>query len=259
VTRVARRPRGWRTLLLLLGLLLLVAALVLAFVVAFRSDGARRAAEASSRDAFASAERANREAELARKAARDAREQAADARRWTMRAERAGRDRKPVAPAPSAQPAATPVPSRPPAPRPTRSPVAVTTPPSSFPPVPAGGRENEACRQALIFERTAATDWVARQAAYSAANSGLAVNEHCNQPWHDVNEAYLLAMRAPAAYALNVGNWRDDLDRSDGLLARCAERIEAGRTWVAQDCRTQSRFNRTVRSEIERQIAARRK
>jgi hypothetical protein len=113
-----------------------------------------------------------------------------------------------------------------------------------------GGAADEACVRAVGYLRTAANDRVSRLEAYNAAVAGLASNAECPQPRRNVNEAYLRAMRAPAEFALRIGNWSADLDRSDALLAACAASPDFRGTAVARDCATQRTFNDVVRQRI---------
>ena len=100
-----------------------------------------------------------------------------------------------------------------------------------------------ACQQALAYEKIAANDSLAAQAAYDAAVAGLEVNQRCSdEPMRLTREAYLLSMRAAAEYALNIGNWRRDLSRAGMLLANCANRLDIARS-VGDDCRRQARYN----------------
>jgi hypothetical protein len=113
-----------------------------------------------------------------------------------------------------------------------------------------GGPDDEACVRAVGYLKTAANDQISRLDAYNAAVAGLATNADCAQPRRDVNEAYLRAMRAPAEFALRIGNWKTDLDRSDALLQACAASSEFRATAVARDCATQRRFNDVIRRRI---------
>jgi hypothetical protein len=133
----------------------------------------------------------------------------------------------------SAAPAAKPRPS--PRPRVSATPKAVA-------------QVDEGCRRAIIYERTAARSAVSKRAAYNAVMSGFAMNAHCGEPQHSLNEAYLLAQRAAAESALNVGDWRADLGRSDELLARCTMRPEYRQT--ASGCRARLKKNQSIRQTI---------
>jgi hypothetical protein len=110
---------------------------------------------------------------------------------------------------------------------------------------------DEACHRALIYERTAAATWVTPRTAYNAAMAGLAMNNHCSAPRRDVNEAYLLAARAPAESGLGIGDWRRDLLRSDALLAQCVARPQY-RRGIGSDCASQLRYNERFRRALER-------
>lgn len=109
----------------------------------------------------------------------------------------------------------------------------------------------------MTYLKTAADDRIPRRAAYNAALAGLAMNAHCREPRRSVNEAYLLAMRAPAEFTLHAGDWNSDLTRSDALLDACAANPEFRGTTVGSDCATQRKFNELVRRRIQ-QIGTRR-
>jgi hypothetical protein len=155
----------------------------------------------------------------------------------------AARARPPVAQARPALPAplvsAEPPPSRPAA-RAVRK-IALAPPAAN----------DEGCRRAVIYERTAAAGATTRQAAYNAAMSGFAMNAHCGEPQHSLNEAYLLAQRASAEAALHVGDWKADLSRSDRLLARCTKRPEYRGT-ASAGCLTRLRKNERIRLAMQR-------
>jgi hypothetical protein len=159
-------------------------------------------------------------------------------------------------PTPAATPAAASSPA--PSPAPTKSPT--PAPPSATPrPRPAetpnpgplvGGPDDDACLRTLTYLKTAADDRLTRREIYNAALAGLAMNAHCSEPRRSVNEAYLLAMRAPAEFSLHIGDWSADLSRSDALLDACAALPEFRATTVAGDCATQRKFNDLVRRRI---------
>ena len=113
-----------------------------------------------------------------------------------------------------------------------------------------GGPDDEACVRPLTYLKTAADDRVGRREAYNAAIAGLAMNAHCPEPRRSVNEGYLLAMRAPAEFALHLGDWNADLNRSDNLLDACAVSPAFRGTTVAGDCAIQRKFNDLVRKRI---------
>jgi hypothetical protein len=111
-------------------------------------------------------------------------------------------------------------------------------------PLPAPAAPEDACRQALAYEKTASSDQTSRQAAYDSAVAGLAANQRCADPQMKlVNEAYLLSMRAPAEHELHIGNWQRDLDRANMLLAQCTNWPGLKGTKAAGDCATQRRYN----------------
>lgn len=168
-------------------------------------------------------------------------------------------------PTPTPVPTAHPSPS--PAPSPTNHPSASPRPPSATPaprvtatpgagPL-VGGPDDDACLRTLTYLKTAADDRISRREAYNAAVAGLAMNTHCREPRRSVNEAYLLAMRAPAEFALHLGDWNADLNRSDALLDACAGAPEFRTTTVGADCATQRKFNDLVRRRIQ-QVSGRR-
>jgi hypothetical protein len=164
-------------------------------------------------------------------------------------------------------PTPTPAPSPAASPAPTKSPTPAPRPPSATPrPSPAqtpnagplvGGPEGDACLRTLTYLRTAADDRLTRREIYNAAIAGLAMNAHCGEPRRSVNEAYLLAMRAPAEFSLHIGDWNADLSRSDMLLDACSALPEFRETTVAGDCATQRKFNDLVRRRILQIIARR--
>ncbi len=89
-------------------------------------------------------------------------------------------------------------------------------------PLPAPAAPNNACTQALEYEKTAASDSVTRQAAYDSAVAGLTANQRCTDAQMKlVNEAYLLSMRAAAEHELKIGNWQRDFERANMLLTQC--------------------------------------
>jgi hypothetical protein len=111
-------------------------------------------------------------------------------------------------------------------------------------PVPARADPNAACKQALEYERTAASDSVTRQAAYDSAIAGLSANQRCNDaPMKLVNEAYLLSMRASAEHELKIGNWQRDFERANMLLAQCTNWPELRGKKAGNDCATQRQYN----------------
>jgi hypothetical protein len=109
---------------------------------------------------------------------------------------------------------------------------------------PAPAAPNDACGQALAYERAAASDAASRQASYDSAIAGLAANQRCSDPQMKlVNEAYLLSMRAPAAHDLKIGNWQRDFARANMLLIQCTNWPGIRNTRTAIDCGTQKRYN----------------
>jgi hypothetical protein len=194
-------------------------------IAARRKHPAPSSHDGHARRARNEAERARNEVQRANSAAQAARHAAAAA----VAAARA---------AASSASAKTPPVSPTPRPRSTHAPAAVAL-------------RDEACHRALIYERTAAGARVARRIAYNAATAGLAMNNHCGAPRHDVYEAYLLASRAPAELALGIGDWRRDLRRSDTLLAQCTRRplLRGG---IASDCAAQLRYNERFRRALRR-------
>ena len=162
-------------------------------------------------------------------------------------------------PAPTTSPAPAPSPS--PSPAATRIASASPRPPTATPQPPrqtptaaggplVGGPDDDACLRTLSYLKTAADDRLTRREIYNAANAGMAMNAHCGEPRRSVNEAYLLAMRAPAEFTLHTGDWNADLTRSDQLLDACAALPEFRATTVAGDCATQRKFNDLVRRRI---------
>ena len=114
-------------------------------------------------------------------------------------------------------------------------------------PLPSLAAPNDACNQALAYEKTAANDSVSRQAAYDSTIAGLSANQRCNDPEMKlVNEAYLLSMRAPAEHDLHVGDWVGDMTRANGLLKQCSATPGLRDKSPGKDCATQLRYNAQV-------------
>jgi hypothetical protein len=117
---------------------------------------------------------------------------------------------------------------------------------------PPAAAAPDACKQALAYEKTAASDGVSAQARYDSTVAGLSANQTCRDPqMHLVNEAYLLSMRAPAEHDLRIGNWRRDLTRADMLLQQCASWPGLKGTKHGIDCDTQRRYNATIAKTLE--------
>ena len=121
-------------------------------------------------------------------------------------------------------------------------------------PLPSPAAPNDACNQALAYEKTAANDSVTRQAAYDSAVAGLSANQRCNDPAMKlVNEAYLLSMRAPAEHDLHLGDWKRDLTRANMLLLQCTNWPDLRNKKAAIDCATQRRYNDIVAKTLSTQ------
>jgi hypothetical protein len=111
-------------------------------------------------------------------------------------------------------------------------------------PLPAPAAPTDACKQALDYEKTAASDSVSRQAAYDSAVAGLGANQRCaDAQMKLVNEAYLLSMRAGAEHELKIGNWQRDFERANMLLTQCTNWPGLRGTKAGTDCDTQRRYN----------------
>jgi hypothetical protein len=120
------------------------------------------------------------------------------------------------------------------------------------PPVLAPG-----CAQTLAFEKTAAADGIAPQAALDAANAGLEANRRCGDPvMHPVNEAFLLSLRAMARYALHDESWRTDFRRANELLAQCEARRDKAGAPANAVCKTQEGMNQTFLAQYAPPTAA---
>jgi hypothetical protein len=161
-------------------------------------------------------------------------------------------------PTPSARPAHSPTPTPRPTPTASHEPTPHPTPsngPSAV--ARAGGADDPECLRSMDYLKTAADDRIGRLEAYNATVAGLAMNAHCREPRRSVNEGYLLAMRAPAEFALRVGDWNADLTRSDALLDACAASTEFRGTTVARDCATQRAYNGIARRRILQAISRR--
>jgi hypothetical protein len=114
-------------------------------------------------------------------------------------------------------------------------------------PRPAAAAPNDACAQALAYEKSAAADSASRQAAYDSAIAGLAANQRCSDSqMRLVNEAYLLSMRAPAEHDLKIGNWQRDLTRANMLLNQCTNWPGLRNTPAGVNCGTQRRYNEII-------------
>jgi hypothetical protein len=160
-------------------------------------------------------------------------------------------------PTPARTPSPPPQSTPSPAPRtPAATPRATGTATASAGPL-VGGPDDDACLRTLTYLKTAADERLSRREIYNAAEAGLAMNAHCSEPRRGVNEAYLLAMRAPAAFALRTGDWNADLNRSDALLELCIANPDFRATTVAGDCATQRKFNDLVRRRILQLLARR--
>ena len=121
-------------------------------------------------------------------------------------------------------------------------------------PRPAPAEPNDACRQALAYEKAAASDSASRQAAYDSAVAGLTANQRCaDAQMKLVNEAYLLSMRAPAEHDLKIGNWQRDFARANMLLAQCTNWPGLRNTRAGIDCATQRRYNEIVTKTLTSQ------
>lgn len=156
-------------------------------------------------------------------------------------------------PRPTASPTRKPAPTPAPTAAPTREPASAAARPRAVATAAVdfvGGPDVEACARAVGYLHTAANDRVSRLEAYNAAVAGLAANADCPEPRRSVNEAYLRAMRAPAEFALGIGDWNADLTRSDALLEACAANAAFRGTAVARDCATQRKFNSLARKRI---------
>jgi methionine-rich copper-binding protein CopC len=121
-------------------------------------------------------------------------------------------------------------------------------------PRPAPAAPNDACSQALAYERIAASDSASRQASYDSAIAGLAANQRCSDPQMKlVNEAYLLSMRAPAEHDLKIGNWQRDFARANMLLIQCTNWPGLRNTRAGNDCATQRRYNEIITKTLTTQ------
>jgi hypothetical protein len=127
--------------------------------------------------------------------------------------------------------------------------LAVVLAPLGAPAAPAA--PNDACHQALEYEKTAASDTVSRQASYDSAVAGLTANQRCaDAQMKLVNEAYLLSMRAAAEHELKIGNWQRDFDRANMLLAQCTNWPGLKGTSAATNCATQRQYNQIMTKTI---------
>ena len=129
---------------------------------------------------------------------------------------------------------------------PTHPQVAASAKPRPRHLVAAAVVSEESCRRAAIFERTAAKPSVSREAAYNASVSGIAVNAHCPEPERSLIGAYLLAQRASAEIALNNGDWKSDLSRSDRVLNDCVRHPQRYGP-IGRSCRVRLTKNAKIR------------
>lgn len=118
-------------------------------------------------------------------------------------------------------------------------------------PLPAPAAPNNACTQALEYEKTAASDSVTRQASYDSAVAGLTANQRCpDAQMKLVNEAYLLSMRAAAEHELKVGNWQRDFERANMLLTQCTNWPGLRGKKAGTDCALQLQYNQLTLKTI---------
>jgi hypothetical protein len=123
------------------------------------------------------------------------------------------------------------------------APLPVPAAPAPTPDVPP----NQYCKQALDYEKAAASDSVTRQASYDSAVAGLSANQRCNDAqMRLVNEAYLLSMRAAASHELKIGNWQRDMDRANMLLAQCTNWPGLKGKPAGNNCAVQRQYNQIM-------------
>lgn len=109
---------------------------------------------------------------------------------------------------------------------------------------PVVAAPNDACAQALRYEKASADNSMSPQQAYDATVAGLDANKRCADAQEKlVNEAYLLSMRAPAEQQLRIGDWQRDFSRANMLLMQCTNWPGLKGTRAAIDCDTQRRYN----------------
>ena len=115
----------------------------------------------------------------------------------------------------------------------------------------ASAAPNDACAQALAYEKTASSDAQPAQARYDATVTGLAANRRCTDPQLKlVNEAYLLSMRAPAEHDLKIGDWQRDYARANMLLTQCSNWPGLKGSVAGKDCADQRRYNELIAKKL---------
>jgi hypothetical protein len=212
-----------------------------------QAESARQQAEAARQQAEAARQQAREFAARAEKAAGRAAQIAAQTQ--TARLAAAGTATAVAARVPGTaapRPAAAKPRPRVAAKPPTHPQVAASAKPRPRHLVAAAVVSEESCRRAAIFERTAAKPSVSREAAYNASVSGIAVNAHCPEPERSLIGAYLLAQRASAEIALNNGDWKSDLSRSDRVLNDCVRHPQRYGP-IGRSCRVRLTKNAKIR------------
>jgi hypothetical protein len=105
------------------------------------------------------------------------------------------------------------------------------------------------CKDALRYEKAAASDGASHRAAYSAAVAGLAANQKCDdETRHLVNEGYLLSMKAFAEHYLSAGDSRTDFNQANALLVQCQTHPGLYGTHTGAGCETQEQYNIRVQT-----------
>ncbi|MEA2688943.1 MAG: hypothetical protein QOD51_1550 [Candidatus Eremiobacteraeota bacterium] len=101
-----------------------------------------------------------------------------------------------------------------------------------------------ACAAPPAYLRTAAVAPGAAQAAFDAANAGIAANAACvDTAYHRVNEAFLMSQLAAAERTLRKPDWQKHLKAANDLLDWCATSRDVTDPTAPPDCRTQRQRN----------------
>lgn len=116
---------------------------------------------------------------------------------------------------------------------------------------------NDPCFKAEQAENVASdalsgqtVDPVRTQAAYRAANDGLAADAQCQSPpMQLVTQAYLLSLKAEAEHDLNIAGWDATFHQADDLLNRCATTLRSLPDNVARNCSAQLHANDELAKE----------
>ena len=116
-------------------------------------------------------------------------------------------------------------------------------------------QRNEAVASDALSGQT--VDPARTQAAYRAANDGLAADARCQSPpMQLVNQAYLLSLKAEAEHDLNITGWDATFHQADDQLTRCATTLRSLPGNVARNCTSQLNANYELIKEYRDAMAA---